>query len=192
MLTFDAETHTYRIHDRIVPSVTQVLREVLPMWSASDWHLQRGRAVHACAALIAQGRRFTHDPRIAGQVGAVRRFLRECRPAIIAVEQPVYAITYQYGGTPDLLAILEGGQTVIDYKSQLLPSVPIQCAAYALAYTGKIRLTGWVGVGVELRDDGTYRLSERHPLTRYAHEWLALLTAYRVRQRCHINGGPPA
>ena len=45
--TFDADRHEYRIAGRVVPSVTHVLGDLIPGWRASDWHLQRGRAVHA-------------------------------------------------------------------------------------------------------------------------------------------------
>lgn len=55
--TFDPSTHTYKINDRPVPGVTSVLRDLIPGWSASDWHLNRGRIVHQCAAGIARGKR---------------------------------------------------------------------------------------------------------------------------------------
>ena len=50
--TFDAETHEYRIGGRKVVGVTTVLNDLIPGYRASDWYLQRGRAVHAAAAMI--------------------------------------------------------------------------------------------------------------------------------------------
>ena len=47
VLTFDEGAHAYTIDSRPVPSVTQVLRDVLPMFHAEEYYLQRGRAVHA-------------------------------------------------------------------------------------------------------------------------------------------------
>lgn len=177
--TFDPETHEYRINGHRVPGVTQVLSDLLPGYRASDWYLQRGRAVHACAAMVARGIAFEHDPRIAGQVEAVRKFFREIKPMVLGVEHQVYSTRYLYGGTLDLLMEHKGGLKVVDFKAQITPATIYQCAAYALALPGKVRY----GVGIELHADGTYKMSEVWDLTRPKQEWLALLTTYRIRER---------
>jgi hypothetical protein len=178
--TFDPESHVYRINGRIVPSVTQVLQDLIPGWQASEWYLLRGRAAHACYALVARGATFEHDPRLAGQVAACHKFFADLKPVVHAIEAPVFSSTYLYAGTPDLICSIDCRRLVLDYKATLTGAVPIQCAAYACA----MGAAGpkW-GVGVELRDDGTYKMSEVHDLRRHTQEWLALLTAYRVRQR---------
>ena len=43
------------------------------------------------------------------------------------------------------------------------------------------------GLGVEIREDGTYRMSEVWDLKRYKAEWLCLLTAWRVRRKCGVK-----
>ena len=75
-LDFNEAAHQYTLNGHDVPSVTQVLGDVLPGWRADDWYLERGRAVHACAAMIARGEEFDHDSVIAGQVAACRRFFQ--------------------------------------------------------------------------------------------------------------------
>lgn len=184
--TFDPESHRYTINGRVVPSVTQVLGDLLPGWRASEFYLGRGQAVHQCAALVARGVAFEHDPRIAGQVEAVRRFVREVQPDIIDVEQQVYSIPYQYGGTLDLLYRLNRPAShrlcIADYKHSLTPSTIYQCAAYALAAQtryGEIH----EGLGVELHEDGTYRLEPYELTPRIKREWLHLLGAYNIRVR---------
>jgi hypothetical protein len=181
--TFDEALHEYRIAGRVVPGVTSVLGDLIPGWRASEWHLQRGRAVHACAAMLARGLEFTHDSQIDGQVAALRRFWSEVRPEPIEVERAVYSVSYQYAGTFDLLASAGGRIVMVDYKATLTPAVPYQVAAYALAMDApKVSF----GVGVELRDDGKYRMSEMYPLRLYTQGWLALLTAYNIRRRYGI------
>ena len=71
---------------------------------------------------------------------------------------------------------------LIDFKGTLGPAVPYQLAAYSLARGGPK-----LGVGVEIRDDGTYRLSQVYDLKRYQQGWLALLTAYGIRRACNIK-----
>lgn len=178
MNEFDPEKHEYRINGNRVPGVTQVLTDLIPGYRASDWYLQRGRAVHACAAMVAKGIEFEHDPRIAGQVQAVRKFFREVQPEVLEIEQQVYSMKHLYAGTTDLVAIIKD-PLIVDYKARLTDSTIYQCAAYALAIPGKVHY----GVGVELHEDGTYKMSEIWDLKRATQEWLAMLTTYRIRER---------
>lgn len=189
---FDPELHRYWMTvngiERPVPSVTQVLGDLLPGWRASEFYLGRGRAVHACAALVAKGIHFEHDPRIAGQVEAVRRFLQEAKPDILDIEQQVYSERFFYGGTLDFTAMIPYKgffrPCVFDYKASVRPSTIYQCAAYALAYQ---RHQIDLGCGVELHDDGTYTMTEIWPLDRAKREWLHLLGAYNIRTRLGLT-----
>lgn len=188
-VSFDPVAHAYRICDRDVPSVTRVLRDLLPFVHASQWHLDRGQAVHACAAALARGQKIvSFDPQIAGQVQALERFFGEVRPFVLAVEQQVYSVRHRFAGTLDLLAGGPDAATVVDFKSSLGPSVPFQVAAYALALEemDPKRRVRW-GLGVEIREDGTYRLSETYDLKLYKSKFLALLSAYNSRRECGIK-----
>ena len=183
MNTFDPDTHSYAVAGRPVPSVTQVLADLLPGWRASEWYLTRGRAVHACAALVAKGAEFEFDPAIAGQVAALRLFFGQVNPTVLAVEQRVFSDRWQYAGTLDLLIDMNGRRCVVDFKASMNKSVPYQVAAYGLALKPAVGS----GVAVVIADDGTYRLSEVYDLKRYTQGWLALLTAYGIRRQCGIK-----
>jgi hypothetical protein len=147
---FYPETHVYTVDGRQVPSVTQILGDVIGVaWQASDWYLQRGRAVHACCAMIARGEDFDNDPQIDGQVSAARRFFREVNPDVAEVETPHFA--QDFAGTPDL--VTKDGK-IVDFKASFSALLPYQLAAYGI-------LTGCRGgCGVELREDGSYRVSD--------------------------------
>lgn len=178
-----ADTHTYMIDGRIVPSVTQVLGDLLPGYHASEWHMQRGTAMHACAAMIAQGVEFSHDPQLDGRVASLRAFFRDVRPKVMAVEQQLYSQAFLYAGTCDMVCEIDGRKMVVDWKSTIAPAAKWQLAAYAqilgLAY----------GCAIEIRDDGSYRMSEIWNLTRVKNQWLSLLAAYNIRRECGIKPG---
>jgi hypothetical protein len=182
-MRFDSDNHQYYITvngvERKVPSVTQVLKDLLPTWRASEFFLGKGRAVHAAAAFVARGIAFEHDPRISGQVEAVRKFFREIRPTVMAVERPVYSTRYLYGGTLDLVCEINKRIVVADYKAAITPATIYQCAAYGLVYPKTLQH----GMGVELHENGSYKLSEVWDLKRAQQEWLSLLTAFRIRER---------
>ena len=106
--SFDPLRHAYTIDGEPVPSVTQVLGDLLPGYQASEWHMQRGTAMHACAAMVAQGVDFVHDPQLDSRVAALRAFFRAVPLKVQAVEQRLYSATYRYAGTCDLVGELNG------------------------------------------------------------------------------------
>ena len=186
--TFDPRAHLYTIAGRPVPSVTQVLRDLIPGWSASDWYLERGRAVHMAASFVARGKRFLYEPIIAGQVTALRRFYSEVKPVFVECEMPVYSVARQYAGTFDLLTHKPGTDALmmLDFKSTVTISVAYQCAAYAMAHPGRKEIR-W-GCGVEIRENGTYQISkEIYDLRLYKQDWLNLLGTYNIRRKCGIK-----
>jgi len=189
---FDADSHSYFITtngaERPVPGVTSVLRDLIPGWSASDWYLERGRAVHAAAAFIARGKQFGYDPQIEGQVAALRRFYSEVKPVVIECEMPVYSMASQYAGTFDLLTCKPGTDAlmILDFKSTATLSVAYQCAAYAMAHPSRKEIR-W-GCGVEIRENGAYQISKDiYELRFYKQDWLNLLGAYNIRRRNGIK-----
>jgi hypothetical protein len=183
-VTMDAN-HVYRrVSDGVrVPSVTQILGDIIPGWQATEWHMQRGTAVHACAAMVAQGIEFDNDPEIDGQVAAIRRFFAEVRPVVVAVEQRVCHPTLHYAGTFDLVAFIGGEKCIVDWKASLDERAAWQLAAYAEALGDKTIKTGY---GVEIRADGTYRM-ERWQVKKYAREWFAIRAVYAIRERLKLT-----
>ena len=178
---FDPESHTYTIGGRRVPSVTDVLSDLLPCWQASEWYLERGRAVHACAAMIARKQGFEHDPQILGQVQALQRFWAEVKPELPVVEMQVYSQRYLYGGTLDLVATMGIKRVVVDYKASPSPATVYQLAAYSLAYEEMGGMSVPWGCEVVITEDG-YKMGAMVNLNRAQREWLMLLAAHKIRQ----------
>lgn len=184
---FNPISHQYEISGRRVPSVTQVLRDLIPGWQASEWHLQRGQAVHACCAMIARGQAFTNDPQIDGQVQAARLWFAHAKPVIRIVEKPMFSTRYGFAGTPDLIIEDKGKTIVVDFKPSLTDSLPYQLGAYALLYAEHDATMPKEGYGVELQDDGLLRISKQYELKRYARRFLSLLDAYNIRRECKMK-----
>jgi hypothetical protein len=186
--SYDDANHTYTMGGRRVPSVTQVLGDLLPQWQAGEWYLQRGRAVHACCAMIARGQEFEHDPQIVGQVTAARLWFAHVKPVIVVVEKPMFSRRYQFAGTPDLVCEIDGALTVVDFKASVGASVKYQTGAYGLLYAEHAggKAPRW-GVAVELHEDGTYRMTERYKIESAGRDFLALLRAWNIRRECGAN-----
>lgn len=177
-LKFDEATHVYTWDGRSIPHVTQVIKETVGLgWtaSASEWYMNRGRSVHACAAMIAQGIDFDVPEGIEGQVQAVREFLRCFKPIVQGVEQRVVSEVFRYAGTVDL--VCDG--YIVDYKSTVDEDrARLQLAGYAEALGGT-----WSGIAVELHADGTYKVSAMWRLKKWRGEFLACRTVYEIKER---------
>ncbi len=187
MNTFNPDGHWYYIGGRPVPSVTQVINEVLPgaVWKADEYFLGRGTAVHACAALIARGIPFEHDPAIDGQVRACRKFFKDMKLEVYHVEGQIYSERYQYAGTLDLQCRINGRNTILDWKSALSEVAEIQVGGYGVTCPQ----FDW-GLIVALQEDGNYKCGEMFKLERRKQEFLAVRSVYGIRQRLGlINGG---
>lgn len=194
--TFDPVAHVYRIGGVRVPSVTQVVHDVLPAYEADAWHLSRGRTVHACAAAITLGQSYTLDligqsdedrAAIEGQIEAARRFLAEVPTEILLVERQVFSLRYRFAGTLDLVARVGKQLTLLDYKSTTdCVRDRVQMGGYAVGLeeipVSAGRMLLYKGRTVELGKEGRYRLSEEYDLRAGRREFLACLGSWQIRE----------
>ena len=170
-----------------LPRVTDVLRAVFgPGFQAGDWYMQRGKAVHACCALLAKGIAFKNDERISGQVEACIKFLDAYRPDgmteqdwILYVEKREEHKVFRYSGQPDLIvqdALRR--KTVVDYKASLgnIEYLKLQLGGYAELFN-----CNW-GMGVELHEDGTFKATELLDLRIPRRDFLSVLRVYRLME----------
>lgn len=186
MIDFNEAKHEYKIDGRPVPSVTQIISEILGHgWQAEQWYLDRGKAIHKCAEFICQGKEFTADPRLAGYVAAISNFFAETKAEIIHSELRVASIKYDFAGTLDLICKIGARNVIIDWKHSVDKiRLPIQVGGYAVACAEIIGREYAFGAGVQIREDGTYRMTEIFNLQIPVREFLALRTAYRIKDAC--------
>lgn len=183
--TFDADQHSYTLDGVGLPNVTQILKAVLPVsyFGATEWHMERGHAVHACAAMECQGVAYTYDPQIDGQVKAVRAWLTMRSPNVVSVERMVWRTHYiPYAGTLDLLCEINGRLWLVDWKGSASPWDQWQLGGYAeaLAEDGIEVKQGMV---VELTGGGQPRESKPVELRKARNEWKSILNVYAMMKR---------
>ena len=127
----------YHIDGRGVPSVTEIIQEMLGGWFPNDqWYLDRGTAVHACMEMICTNKDFSYAPELEGYVQAGRNFMQDVMPEILDTETEVKSVVYQYGGRYDARLKLNGRVCLVDWKTNAfdLERVTLQLAGYAIAY----------------------------------------------------------
>lgn len=166
-LTLQEPGHIYRADGVIVPSVTQVLSDVgiidYSMIPAEDRerYLQRGKDVHVATHYDDEGDldEAAFDENLRGYLEAWRKFRAETGFVPALIEYRGFHSIYRYAGTLDRTGSWKGqAKILLDLKSGDLPWwTTTQLAAYAAFFDspGSFRR-----VGVELHDDGTYRVQE--------------------------------
>lgn len=187
-LHFNPTDHTYHLDGNLLPSVTRILRSVVPIdygpqtEEQREWVMQRGRAVHHACHLADAGRlRWESvDERIAGRVRAWMKFIRDAGATVQHSETPLAHPVYRFAGTLDRILDVGGVVTVADIKSQLNPQDRLQCAAYSLLASANKLATPNAAAVVALADDETYRTDwlNKPELRQAEREFLACLTVF--------------
>ena len=171
MLTFDARTHTYRYGGKVVPGVTSLL-DSLHSFAGVPWEVleaarRRGSDVHLACQLydendLDEERLKAKQPLVAGYLKGWKKFLRDCQPNWVAIEEPVYHEGQGYAGTPDRFGELL-------YKARRLPiaQVDIKTAAashpvWGVQTAAYDEASGYRALRFtcQLAPEGTYRLIE--------------------------------
>lgn len=179
-LTFEEATHTYRLNGIIVPSVTQ-LTKLLPNDdyagipnSILENAAKRGTEVHESIETFIKYGIDDCRSEYLPYYNAFKRFWKSQNGAVaIANELPVYyddtdvpqlreLYGTAYAGTLDMLAVLDGKLTLLDFKC----TTKVYENKYALQLEAYSRALAKYGIAVErkivlqLKKDETYKIYE--------------------------------
>lgn len=163
-LTFDEFTHTYRLNELIIPSVTTVMKPLSDdFYRAVDPDVleraaKRGTAIHNAVENFAKFGIEDIPPDYAGYFQAFLKWWELQQPEVLATECRVYHKILRYAGTADLLCVIGGRVTLVDYKS----SAQVNSKLCAVQLEGYDRAFESHGVKIEdrlilhLSRDGKY------------------------------------
>jgi len=191
-LTFAETPRQYAIDGKPVPSVTEILRSTLGApWAASQWHLDRGTAAHACYNLLAQGadlKTYDIDPVCDPYVQGWRSWFRDILPDIIASEIRVGHPAMGYAGTADILFEMDGKLTIGDFKNSHSWQTVYQLAGYAIAWEVMKGNDEEINQAVEIVIDGSggYKMGKiikGHEWRLARTEWTSVRNVARIIER---------
>lgn len=163
-MIFDEKSHSYFVDGQRVLSVTQYLK--LAGLIDSDWYTeesrQRGSAVHAAIFYRNQNDldESSLHPIVAPFVAAYDKFVADTGFVPELVEHRVYDPIWIVAGTLDAAGTWKLGpdKIVIDFKTgNIEPWARLQLAQYEACLNERHRR-----FGLQLKPDGTYRLSEEY------------------------------
>ena len=185
-LTFDPETHTYRKGETVLPSVTQILKDVglIDTTFFAPEYAERGTRVHE--ATVFWDETGMDDDTLpeewAGYLSAWKKFREETGFVPSHIEQ-AFCSDQGYAGTVDRIGKTHKiNPLLLDIKTG--PSQPwhrLQLAAYALLVKRELNIPIWDMWGVHLRKDGIYAV-ESYKSIEHSADWLAVLRVYHIKQ----------
>jgi hypothetical protein len=175
VLEFDPSTHTYRVDQNLVPSVTQLLEDagLTPDLTAVPYRVreharQRGLHVDSACDLLDQDDLdwASVHPEAVPYIEAWARFCADEGYEPVCGQVPLYH-PLGYAGTADSIGTLNGQWVVVERKAtaRMSPLYGLQTAGYSQApYAaptggGPLRPVPWgtpARLGVQLKRDGSY------------------------------------
>lgn len=149
MLTFDEITHTYKCEGRVVPSVTQVLREYVKIDIGLGIYISTitgqfvfadvfeaagavGTAIHKMILYYIENDLSEEglSPSLLAVLDRYKEWEQTFKPEYLYIEEPLYSSRYDYAGTPDIVCMIDRCRTIIDIKTGAYGMAGPQLAAY--------------------------------------------------------------
>ena len=183
-LTFDPETHTYRVGDTVLPSVTQILKSVglIDTTHFKPEHSERGTTVHEATQFWDETGMVddTIPEELLGYLDAWKRFREETGFTPSHIEQSFYS-QQGYAGTVDRIGKTHSVNPIlVDIKTGApQPWHRLQLAAYSILAKQNLDLPIWETWGVHLKKDGKYSV-EPYRQIEHSADWLAVLRVYQL------------
>ena len=187
-LTFDHETHIYRVDGAVVPSVTQILKPLSDFSGIPPQVLEAkrdlGTRVHEACHYFDEDDldEDTIDADVEPYLDAWIKFKKQSGARVLMCETRLFEPVLRFAGTMDRVLLLNGEHWLVDLKTSFsLPhAVGPQTAGYLRALMDPtVTRRG----ALRLRNDGSYRLDALTEPNDWA-VFMACLTLHRFITRC--------
>jgi hypothetical protein len=190
-LTLDSESHIYRLGDRILPGVTDILvgAGIVDTTWFTELGRWRGSAVHLSCWYDDEGDldEAQLDPRLRGYLAAYRKFKAETGFKADSIEQSLHHELLGYAGTPDRVGVLGDGRPCLpDLKSGASSKATrFQTVAYAACLPGPRK---FVRMEVRLKENGKYSLQVYEPkdYDRDFSRWQSIVDVFFLRKEMRL------
>lgn len=122
-LTFDEAGHIYRLDGLVIPSVTTLMKPLSDdFYRTVDPEVlnraaKRGTAIHNAVENFTMFGVQDIAPQYAGYFQSFLQWWELRKPEPLAMEHKVYHKILRYAGTADLICVIGGRLTLVDYKS---------------------------------------------------------------------------
>lgn len=200
-LKFDEANHIYRLDNMIIPGFSQIVQDLglvdYSMVKPDDLRFKRevGTAVHKAIFLHNVGKlnMDSLDENVTPYFNSWLKFIELYHPKILTQysEKPICLIKWRYGVTPDIVAELKPGNTIIEIKttSQMSPVIALQTEAQAIAILETYKLKIKQRWGLQLIPDALPKLLVYEDMSDFT-VWISAVNFWNWKQKNNLlNGG---
>jgi hypothetical protein len=151
MITFNPDTHTYKVDGVVKKSVTQTLSDVgiVDYRGVDEYYMDRGTRVHQACTLHAQG--FLDWNSLGDTLPYVENFrhlLVHLRASYVSSEQPSYSKKLDIAGSYDLIVEWQGKRTLVELKTS--SSFPLWVGLQLAAYETMVDVDEVMGIDLKM------------------------------------------
>lgn len=190
-LTLDQASHVYRLGDRVLPAVTDILvgTGIVDTTWFTELGRWRGSAVHLACWYDDEGDldEAQLDPKLRGYLDAYRKFKAETGFKANAIETSLHNPMLGYAGTPDRVGELGDGRPCLpDLKSGAASKATrYQTVAYAACLKNP---RTFVRMEVRLKENGKYSLQVYEPkdYDRDFGKWQSIVDVFYLRKEMKL------
>lgn len=192
-LEFDQENHIYRLDDKIIPSYSQIAKDLgLIDYSRVrqedlDWKAKVGKAVHTAIFLHNTGEldMDSLDPVVNSYFKSWLMFVELYKPTILTQysEKPICSVKWRYGVTPDIIAEIKY-LTDLEIKTvtSMNPVTALQTEAQTIAIEETYKLKIKQRWGLQLIPNAMPKL-EVYTDTSDFSAWLSCVNTWHLKER---------
>jgi hypothetical protein len=199
-LTFNEKEHLYSLDNINIPSFSKIVRDLglvdLSMVNQDDlrYKQQIGTAVHKAIFLHNAGRlnMDSLDENVTPYFSSWLKFIELYHPKILTQysEKPICSVKWRYGVTPDIVAELKPGVTIIELKTttSMSPVISLQTEAQAIAIleTYKIKIKQrW---GLQLIPNSLPKLEVYNDMSDFT-VWISIMNFYNWKGKNNLLKG---
>lgn len=167
-LEFEGKKHVYKLNGFAIPSVTTVMKPLSAFCyrGVDEESLRRaagrGTAVHEAVENYLLFGIEDAPVEYEGYFQAFKKWIDERKPEVLATEHRLYHKYLMYAGTADLLCLIDGIPTVVDYKTTAT-LYPMMTRVQTEAYVQALNSHGMCfqrKIVVQGKKDGTFHEEE--------------------------------
>lgn len=192
-VVLDEATHTYTVDGVVKPSVTDlcaIYGEDADEWieEAMDRAADRGVTLHAVLEMALRGEDYggEYPSAYAPWVRSIGQYIAAHEIVLLAAEESLHSPRLDVCGTPDLLCMLDGVLTLIDWKfvsSICKPKVKAQLNGYR-----EILADNGVFVEQMIAVQFTPEKPRPYPVEIGGDEWATALKVWEIKNRKYARG----
>ena len=143
-IEYNDENHEYKVDGKIIPSVTQIIYNIFPVYFTNEFSAKRGKKIHYILEIYDKENKDISDVFTEYYLSGWQKFLSNFKIKFQPnwIEFKLYSQKWGFAGKPDRLVSIEKKPTIIDIKTGVsnCKNYALQTAAYQILVEENLKI----------------------------------------------------